>query len=304
MRVLWVALDWGTTNLSAYVIGKDNQILQRLQSDKGMSQLDPEKFEPALLDCIGPWLRNDEITPVIAYGMIGAQQGWLEAPYAVAPCLPVTAESVVTVPTKDPRISVQIVPGVCQRAPDDVMRGEETQIAGYLADHHGFGGVFCLPGKHSKWVRVADGQIRNFTTFMTGEMFGLLSNQSILRHCVGGSEWDDAAFVKSVEAAVRDPAGLTAKLFSLRPQALLNGTPSGTLKATLSGFLIGTELAAARQIWDRRDIVIVGDRENARLYKTALATLGKAALTYDSDSAIVQGLRPIAELAHCEFQVA
>jgi 2-dehydro-3-deoxygalactonokinase len=86
MIVHWVALDWGTTNLAAYAIGGAGQTLDRIHSDKGMSQLVSSEYEATLLDVIGPWLSDDHITPVVACGMVGSQQGWFEAPYSYAPC--------------------------------------------------------------------------------------------------------------------------------------------------------------------------------------------------------------------------
>ncbi len=294
--IQWIALDWGTTNLSAYAIGENSEILDSIHSDKGMAALTPEEFEPVLLEVVGNWLRTDRVTPVIACGMVGAQQGWMEAPYSETPCMPVASETAVSVATKDPRISVQIVPGVCQRTPEDVMRGEETQIAGYLAHDPRFNGMFCLPGTHSKWVRVENGKIQSFTTFMTGEMFGLLSKHSVLRFCTNTKGWDDAAYLDAVDVAMLDPGGLTGKLFSLRPQSLLSKTPDDVLKSKLSGLLIGTELAATREHWINKDIVIIGDRENARLYQTALASCGTNPLIFDGAKAIIEGLRPIAKL--------
>ncbi|MFY0597830.1 MAG: 2-dehydro-3-deoxygalactonokinase [Cognatishimia sp.] len=296
MTIQWIALDWGTTNLSAYAIDENGKVLERVHSDKGMSSLAPEEFEPVLLDIIEPWISADRVTPVIACGMVGAQQGWMEAPYSEIPCMPVDAETAVAVPTKDPRISVQIVPGLCQRVPEDVMRGEETQIAGYLAQDPQFSGVFCLPGTHSKWVRVENGEIQEFTTFMTGEMFGLLSNHSVLQFCTQSKSWDDTAYLKAVETAMLDPVGLTGKLFSLRPQALLSGKSSEILKSNLSGLLIGAELAATRKYWDNKKVVIIGDRENARLYHLALMSRGSRPLTFDGSKAIIAGLQPIAKI--------
>lgn len=295
-KIRWIALDWGTTNLSAYAIDSFGEIQKRIHNNKGMSSLAPEEFESTLLEAIEPWLSADRVTPVIACGMVGAQQGWLEAPYTETPCMPVAAETAVTVPTKDPRISVQIVPGVCQKLPEDVMRGEETQIAGYLAQNPKFNGVFCLPGTHSKWVQVENGRIREFTTFMTGEMFGLFSKHSVLRFCTQSEGWDDAAFRKAVEIAMLDPGGLTGKLFSLRPQALLSGKSNDVLKAKLSGLLIGTELAATREYWGDQHVVIIGDSENARLYQIALTANGAKPLIFDGAKAIVAGLRPIAKI--------
>jgi 2-dehydro-3-deoxygalactonokinase len=295
VEIQWVALDWGTTNLSAYALGANGMIADQIHNKMGMSQLVPNEFEPTLLDVIGGWLCADCVTPVLACGMVGAHEGWRDAGYSEVPCLPVDRNTAVCVPTSDPRLIVHIVPGVCQRQPEDVMRGEETQIAGYLASNPNFDGVFCLPGTHSKWARVANGIIRNFTTFMTGELFGLLTRQSVLRFSTAGPGWDDDAFLAGVKAAMSDPVRLTAQLFTARPRTLLNGTPNEVLKAHLSGLLIGTEIAALREMWRTGDVIIIGDRENARLYQTALAALDITSLVYDGAQAIIDGLRPLAQ---------
>src|SRR3546814_4789014 len=60
------------------------------------------------------------------------------------------------------------------------MRGEETQVLGALAALPATGGLVCLPGTHSKWVRVEDGALQGFATYMTGEVFDLLQGHSIL----------------------------------------------------------------------------------------------------------------------------
>lgn len=293
MTVQWVALDWGTTNLRAFVVGEKGQILERLQSNKGMSQLSPEEFEPTLIDLISPFLLQDRVTPVIACGMVGAKQGWVEAPYAQVPCEPIARDSLISVPTKDHRIQVRIVPGICQRDPDDIMRGEETQIAGYLAECPSFDGVICLPGTHSKWVQVREGKVCDFTTFMTGEVFDLLSTHSVLRFCTDSHHWDDTAFLKAVAESVQYPNGLMAALFRLRPQSLLGGASNDTLKASLSGLLIGSELEEMQEMWRNLDVVIIGGQENSRLYQTALASLGACPKVYDSTTAVVRGLTAV-----------
>ena len=77
----------------------------------------------------------------------------------------------------------------------DVIRGEETQIFGALGNGSD-NGQFILPGTHSKWALVENGQIVWFTTFMTGELFAVLCNHSILGSLMEEGEYDDAAFFK------------------------------------------------------------------------------------------------------------
>ncbi|MDE0809982.1 MAG: 2-dehydro-3-deoxygalactonokinase [Alphaproteobacteria bacterium] len=150
-HIQWIAIDWGTSNLRGWAMSDSGRILDQANSEQGMATVNAtdEDFESALLDLIQPWLKAGGSIPVIACGMVGARQGWLEVPYDEAPCSPHT--SLTKVPTRDPRIDVSIFAGVCQESPADVMRGEETQIAGLLSRSPDFGGLICLPGTHTKW---------------------------------------------------------------------------------------------------------------------------------------------------------
>src|SRR5690606_25265045 len=148
---------------------------------------------------------------VIICGMAGARQGWCEAEYRETPCVPVEPGSAMAVPSGDCRLSVLIVPGLAQREPPDVMRGEETQLAGLAASINSDQFVACLPGTHSKWPNVADGDVVNFRTFMTGVLFSLLCKQSILRPSIGPEVGQDArAFLDGVHTMLADPEGLIA----------------------------------------------------------------------------------------------
>ena len=170
----------------------------------------------------------------------------------------------------DPRLDVTILPGLAQDKPADVMRGEETQIAGYLAGDPGFDGIICLPGTHTKWVHVSAGEVVSFRTFMTGELFALLSTASVLRHSVGEG-WDDDAFAEAVNDAMGKPEAIAARLFALRAETLLADLGEGTATARLSGLLIGAELAAARAYWLGQRIVLVGEGRQVSHYARALA---------------------------------
>ena len=286
----WVAVDWGTSNLRAWTIASDGSILDNLSSDDGMGTLETVEFEPALLALIGDHIAPDSQTTVIASGMVGARQGWVEAPYAPAPCTPPTVASAITAPTRDPRILVHILPGVMQRKPADVMRGEETQIAGFLAANPDFDGVLCLPGTHCKWVRISAGEIVSFQTFMTGEIFALLANNSVLRHSVRSDDHDADTFATAVADAISNPERTAARLFSIRAGSLVADLPPANARATLSGLLIGMELAGARPYWLGMEVAIIGASSLARLYQTALADQGATPTMTDADSLTLAGL--------------
>ncbi|WP_199562571.1 2-dehydro-3-deoxygalactonokinase [Pelagibacterium lacus] len=283
----WIALDWGTSNLRAWAMDDDNGVLAETESPDGMGTLAPEAFEPALLKAISGWLGAGRRVPVIACGMVGARQGWIEAPYISVPVTP-GGDSFTLAPTTDPRIAVMIIAGLSQAEPADVMRGEETQVAGFAAENGG-DGVLCLPGTHSKWVRLDKGVITRFNTMMTGEVFAMLTTHSVLRHSVAGEGWDEAAFARGVSESLANPT-LLAQLFSIRAEQLLTGQTAVAAKSRLSGLLIGAEVAGTRDYWQGRTTVLIGASRLVRLYETALDMAGGQSQIADGGSLTLSGL--------------
>lgn len=284
----WIAVDWGTTRLRAWAMRNDGTEMAEALSDKGMGTLDKSGFEPALLELISPWLGSGKML-VLACGMVGARQGWIEAPYAQAPCAPLSPD--LTRPeTRDPRLDVRIVPGVMQPDPADVMRGEETQIAGFIATEPRFYGVLCLPGTHTKWVQIANGRIERFQTVMTGEMFSCISKHTVLRHTIAPEGWDAEGFAAGVAQGIAHPERLAALLFGLRAENLLSGLAPQTARARLSGLLMGLELAATREFWLGQDVVLIGDPALAAHYTTALAAQGVTPRGSDANALVRVGL--------------
>lgn len=259
----WIAVDWGTSNLRVWAMTRAGEVLDERTSDRGMGTLSPDQFESAFLELAEGMLGQDQ-TPVIVCGMAGARGGWREAGYAAIPAAPGQGDT-TQVATRDPRIAVTILPGLSQNDPPDVMRGEETQIAGVFARYPGFSGVICLPGTHTKWARVADGTVQQFQTFMTGELFAILSRHSILKLGLDDG-WDQPAFAKALSEGLDDPARTSAALFGLRANGLLNTPAPGETRARLSGLLVGLELAGARAFWDNTPVMVVGSDRAGGLY--------------------------------------
>ncbi len=279
-------MDWGTSNLRAWAMGTSGPLAQA-SSDGGMGRLKPDQFEAALLRLITPWLTAPHTT-IIACGMVGARQGWREAAYRPVPCTPVAASGVLTI-AMGPRISFHIAPGLSQDRPADVMRGEETQVAGVLALHPGFDGTICHPGTHSKWVQVSAGKVVSFQTYMTGELFALLSTQSVLRHGMAEG-WDTDAFAEGVADAMSRPDRIAARLFSLRAEFLLHDLPPAQARARLSGLLIGVELAGSKPCWLGQRVMLVGAPALAASYASALQSQGLSPETLDATACTIAGL--------------
>ncbi|WP_204115565.1 2-dehydro-3-deoxygalactonokinase [Shimia biformata] len=294
-KASWIAVDWGTSNLRAWVMGPEGTVIAALGSDRGMGVLDPDGFEPALMDLIGAYLSEDGRVPVIACGMVGAKQGWAEAPYVAVPCPPPGLSEASHPTAADPRLDLRILPGVKQVNPCDVMRGEETQIAGFLRENPSFDGVICLPGTHTKWVHISARELVSFRTFMTGELFALLSKQSVLRHSVAADGWDNTAFAEAVSDAMSAPQRLAARLFSIRAGSLLEGTDVATGRARLSGWLMGLEIAGARDYWLGREVVLIGAPRLTALYYDALAAQGAEVREADGAEIVLAGLKAAQE---------
>lgn len=288
----WIAVDWGTTALRAHAMTPEGPVdLGRLP--RGMNALAPAEFEPALLEILALKGLVDLSAPVsvLACGMVGARQGWAEAPYRRLPCPPL-GPGLIRAPTRHPGLSVHIVPGLAQDEPPDVMRGEETQIAGFLALNPGWDGVLCLPGTHSKWAAVSAGAVTGFRTLLTGELFALLSTQSVLRHSLpgGADAEDEAAFTEAVAEAMTSPEQLPARLFAIRARDLLAGQDPARGRAHLSGLLIGAELAAMRGWWLGNRLGLIASGALGRAYARALAAQGARPETMEMEAATLAGL--------------
>ncbi len=283
----WIAVDWGTTHLRAWAMVGDQPKAEATSAD-GMGTLARDAFEPALLRLIEPWLGRG-VMQVVACGMLGARQGWCEAPYVAVPARPGDLNP-IDAPVQDRRISVKIIPGLSQASPADVMRGEETQIAGFLAREPDFDGVLCLPGTHAKWVRISAKEVVSFQTSMTGELFQLLSQKSVLRHSIGAQDEDPEAFAEAVSDTISRPEKLAQRLFSLRAENVLNNLSLQAARARLSGYLIGAELASARPYWLGQDVAIAGSPNLGQAYAIALKTQGMEPRVFDAGPLTREGL--------------
>ncbi|ARC88354.1 2-dehydro-3-deoxygalactonokinase [Rhodovulum sp. MB263] len=283
----WLATDWGATSLRVWAMA-GREVQAEGASELDLERLAPADFEPALLALADSMLPPDEVTPVLACGLAGARHGWVEVPYAPLPCCP-SARQPVRAPSTDPRLSVGILPGLCQTEPPDVMRGEETRVAGFLAARPEFDGTLCLPGTHSKWIRLCGGMILAFRTAMTGELYRLLVRASTLRRAFDDI-WNDGLFHAAVDEVFHHPERMPGALFSLRASALLDPRATGQIRGRLSGLLIGSDLAAMRDLWQGHPVAVLGSERLSQLYVSALSEHGAEVETVAPDRLTLEGL--------------
>jgi 2-dehydro-3-deoxygalactonokinase len=297
-----IALDWGTSSFRALLLGANGAVLDRLARPMGILKVPDGDFDAAFETAVGPWLDVHGPLPVIASGMIGSRQGWREAPYVACPAgAAELARDLIPVETRKGR-TVRLVPGLTDRdaaSVPDVMRGEETQILGTL-DGGMESGLYVLPGTHSKWVQVEDGRITGFATYMTGEMFAVLREHSILGRLMTGNAHDAQAFQRGLDTAASGEAtgGLLHRLFGARTLGLFGALSPESIGAYLSGLLIGTEIADALAAFppNGKSITLIAEPHLTELYGQALGVRGLAAVAGPAD-AVAHGLWRIAVLA-------
>jgi 2-dehydro-3-deoxygalactonokinase len=287
----FIAVDWGTTNRRAYRLDAAGRQTGEMEDDLGILALPAGGFSQAaksITERLGD-------LPLLMAGMIGSNRGWVEAPYVPCPAgLPELASRLVWV--EPDRIA--IVPGVALdgggRA--DVMRGEEVQILGAFAEGMvASDALVCHPGTHNKWIRLAEGRIANFRTVMTGEIFSLLRENSILADLLAPEAQPDEAFAAGVGHALAHD-DLTAELFSVRARVLLGKAPRETAASYVSGLLIGSDVRIGLAEAPPGEVIVMGRPELTRLYSAALAVARRPAREVDGETAFLAGARHLAEL--------
>jgi 2-dehydro-3-deoxygalactonokinase len=290
----YAAVDWGTSSFRLWIVSESGEVLAERRSGDGMTTAAKTGFLPLLQSHLAAVSAPPHL-PVVICGMAGARQGWVEAGYLDTPA-PLTGivKAAVTVP--DANRDIRILPGLAQRseAAPDVMRGEETQLLGALSRLGSGSHLVCMPGTHSKWVRVTGGIVDGFSTFMTGELFDVIAKHSILSHAVadGGSfEADDPVFLGAVTKAAKSPALATNLVFAVRSGQLLHDVTAQAAKARLSGTLVGLEIAGALSTAKPGSgVCLVASGALAGLYQSALSALDLNPVAIDADEAVRHGL--------------
>ena len=287
----FLAADWGTSNLRAWRLSADGQVQDVRRLPWGVAGLEPGEAALRLRDELRPALGAQDL-PAVLCGMVGSTMGIAEARYADCPA---GAEDVAKrLLQVDARTF--IVPGLRCIRPDgypDVIRGEETKVLGWLRlDPRRMQGrhVLCLPGTHGKWVLVQDGRIHHFMTCMSGELFALLSEKSVLRP--GAPPSDPASFDEGLAFGAAD-GPLASRLFTVRARMVGQGLEGGKAASFLSGLLIGDEVARQPQLLGLQEgstIALMGEKALCDLYAPGLEGRGLRVELADGEQAVIAGL--------------
>ena len=293
-RPAFIGVDWGTSSFRAWLFSEEGGVLDVFHGPFGIRQITDQSFEKTLRTAIGSWLVANEDIAVIMCGMIGSAQGWYEAGY-LSGQIGVGELSSGMVKVPDTQLNVMIVPGirgVSVAGLNDVVRGEETLLAGWLQQPTDSEAVFCLPGTHSKWIVAREGQVNQLTTFMTGELFELMRTRSILAPLIDSQAVADSKsdiFSKGLTLA-QSPAGLLHQMFAIRAGALTGQFAKSDVLTLLSGVLVGAECLAVKSLVQNRSVTLMSSGDLKQTYQNAFEHFGFVFSVADSEQAAQKGL--------------
>ena len=285
----FIAVDWGTTNRRAYLIDSSGKRAGEFEDGKGILSVPAGGFP----DAISEIRKKLGDKPLLLAGMIGSNRGWKEAPYV--PC-PVGIDDLVAKLVWAGEREA-IVPGLSYLGDGraDVMRGEEVQLLGAVAA--GLvesDALVCHPGTHNKWVVLHKARIQSFRTVMTGELFSLLKEHSILSDLLQRPVEDNDVFRSAAREAVLQEM-LPAELFSVRARVLLGKMKREDAASYASGLLIGTDVRIGLSVPTAAQVLVMGRPDLTHLYVAALAEAKREAIELDGEQCFVAGIHEIAK---------
>ena len=303
-EITLVAVDWGTTRFRLSALTGDGETASTLATTAGIGSVSGCDFEAYLLGQMASLDVYPSDCEVLLCGMIGSNIGWADTGYIECPASPAdVVGQLVRAPSR--QMKAAIVPGLKCSSPlgePDVMRGEETQLLGWMSDAANVelrGALLCLPGTHTKWVQIEAGVVTHFNTSITGELFAHLCSHSILVR--GKQHANDNAFVDGLARGFQTPA-ISQTLFSTRSRVLQKSMPESAARDYLSGLLIGADVKSAVDLWKPSAAVVIGDRAITDLYATALRGLSVNAAVIDGAQMSVRGLWEIHTRVRSESQ--
>jgi 2-dehydro-3-deoxygalactonokinase len=285
----FIAVDWGTTNRRAYRLDGSGRCVEEFEDDQGILAVAASGF-PAAIAEIRERLGD---LPLLLAGMIGSNRGWQDAGYVPAPAGIDQLVAALVWPGEHEAI----VPGVSYLKNDraDVMRGEEVQLLGGVAagliDPDG---LVCHPGTHNKWVTLRGGKISAFRTVMTGELFSLLKEHSILSDLLQGEVEPNDVFKDAARYAIYNEA-LPADLFSVRARVLLGQAKKEDAASYASGLLIGSDVRIGLSLPTAAQVTAVGRPDLTRLYAAAIGEASREAVELDGEQCFLAGAQEIAK---------
>ncbi|WP_017446804.1 2-dehydro-3-deoxygalactonokinase [Gayadomonas joobiniege] len=289
----FLALDWGTTNFRAFAFDVNGKVIAEKQAPMGLLQISDGQFAHSLANLLNEWISQYQTLPIIMAGMVGSAQGWHPVEYCAAPVDLSEIQKHYFEFNLPWGAKAKIVPGVSFLAENgmyDVMRGEEVQLFGLqqIARQHNMQAVF--PGTHSKQVVIKNGKIVRFETYMTGELFSILNNHSLLGRGLPKQISCEKSFLKGV--ALGQNQGLSHLIFAARTSRLFNQVADTAVADFLSGVMIGYE----SQFINADTIYLVGGEALEKRYRLACESRQINVKAFSGDECFIAGIKQLQHL--------
>lgn len=286
-----IVVDWGTTSLRATLVDARGNELENIETPQGISSLNKGDHEEVLTAVLAPWFSAHGALPVAALGMVTSRNGWIEVPYVPCPAGPAELAAGAIRRSLPNGSDLVFLPGLTDplhKPFPDVMRGEETQVAGHgLADD----ATIIIPGTHSKWAKVKNRRIDSFQTFVTGEVFALLLNNSFIARGAAQPPVDDPEAYRWGLEEAKNSGAMLSLLFSARTGGLAGKLSAEQLRSYVHGMVIGQEFRQAREDgWysEGGEAIIIGNDGLNDLY-VAAANVFDLEVTMGKDDVLIRG---------------
>ncbi|PWJ41793.1 2-dehydro-3-deoxygalactonokinase [Sediminitomix flava] len=293
----FISCDWGTSNFRLRLVDTESlEVLQEHSTDKGVKKVYQDFVESetnlSQKAYFGKYLAEQlkfvehaEVNTVIASGMLSSSIGMQELEYAKMPMSAEGRSLNSSFEQLDEKYELLLISGT--KTEESVMRGEEIQALGLAERLKSSEGVLLLPGTHSKHIHYAGGVFKDFKTFMTGELFEIISNQSILNGSIQKSAFSETYAQCFLDGVQRGAEGeLTEALFSIRASSLFGNRSKESNFYFLSGLLIGSELGYLKR--SELDVHIAASGVLSQLYQKALASLKPTQKLYFYDEEVLE----------------
>jgi len=290
----YIAVDWGSSNFRALSV-RNGEVFRSVEAECGVGKCArealPDILREQLLRLEEGW---DETLPVLLCGMVGSNIGLADAGYLA---LPLSFAQLTAKGRALPGIlpnPVTLRPGICDRRVMEICRGEEMQLAGALTLTTGQ--TFAAVGTHSKWLTVnrAQQQVESLRTLMTGELWNLVLNHSIVGKGLPAQSASDEAFLRGVTTAQHVESGettLVSELFRCRGHYILGDLDPAAAGAWLSGLLIAHEILQGHPRHEA--VCFIGSRALLPRYALACEVLDLSFTTLEAEQALIAGLNEV-----------
>lgn len=291
----FIAINWGSTNFRAYLISRDGIVLDSIKTAQGVTKISRGEMVEIADEISRRW---PDATGAYAAGMIGSSSGWESVPYCSCPASLADLAHAIQ-PTKIGALQCHLIPGLSGVSPSgtgDILRGEEVELFGLLAADDSLTRgkhMILLPGTHTKWVQVDDGEIRSFFTSMSGELFDRVQEKGLLASIITSGAKPNDIFLAGVELGKQKSSGFARQLFGVRAQVMLETLHRNDAASYARGILIGAEISDGLVQYPDTDeclsITLTGNDGLCALYQYALSSFGIASRILDAEPVAIAG---------------